>query len=669
MNILDFYNEADEDKKRVNEYFGTLLSEKQVTLQEYEYCIDIVNSGMLLKNTQIFDNIMKNKKIPDNLQDKIKLYNCSDLVTQMETERQNVITFNKERKEAIKKIFEIIHQNDKSLFGMYGYAGTGKTTLIMEVIQFLIIHNLVKSVVLTAPTHKALNVMKTNFQKLIPHLLENKKLKDQGSFENNIMELRFTGINIDFITIHKLLGYEIDFSKSGERIFKKKEQNIKNKKFVKEYDICKYDLVIIDECSMISMKMIIEIFKEIKLKTKSNDYKQIPKIIFTGDPAQLPPVNEKSSSIFIKDIKEFSLSDYLRNNPIDESTFMTQDMVKVEYEKIVNDIIQMETVTLKQIFRNKRTNVLDLCFNIRQWVNGEIKVPTLGKFKGNGVLFYKFNNVPKIETKWFQKCIEMIQEGKSSNIVLTWTNAASDLYNNEIRKIIFNKIRMNPYEIGDILMLNDFYCFNDTENDADETQRFYTSEQLKILELKTVERKIPLLSDSTITSAKTIQNVTELVKKYITAVNQINQLSKNIYKTWKMKVVRLAEKEQNNLNEYHIYVIHEQSKKQLEDDSENIVRIIKNLLKSYQQTHTTQIRNIEKSIMKPLWKYWNNNYVAPFANVIFGYSITTHKAQGSTFNNVFIDAEDILQNSNTNEAKRCIYTAHTRGSNEIHILA
>ena len=35
---------------------------------------------------------------------------------------------------------------------------------------------------------------------------------------------------------------------------------------------------------------------------------------------------------------------------------------------------------------------------------------------------------------------------------------------------------------------------------------------------------------------------------------------------------------------------------------------------------------------------------------------------------VFVDAHDIFKNNNANEAKRCIYTALTRTSNELHIL-
>ena len=57
-------------------------------------------------------------------------------------------------------------------------------------------------------------------------------------------------------------------------------------------NISKYDIVIIDECSMIPSRIVNDIFDEIR-KSKS-----MTKTIFIGDPAQLPPVNETNSIIF-----------------------------------------------------------------------------------------------------------------------------------------------------------------------------------------------------------------------------------------------------------------------------------------------------------------------------------------------------------------------------------
>jgi len=45
--------------------------------------------------------------------------------------------------------------------------------------------------------------------------------------------------------------------------------------------------------------------------------------------------------------------------------------------------------------------------------------------------------------------------------------------------------------------------------------------------------------------------------------------------------------------------------------------------------------------------------------------MTVHKSQGSTFENVFVDAEDILANPNREEALRCLYVAVSRASHNV----
>jgi hypothetical protein len=137
-----------------------------------------------------------------------------------------------------------------------------------------------------------------------------------------------------------------------------------------------------------------------------------------------------------------------------------------------------------------------------------------------------------------------------------------------------------------------------------------------------------------------------------------------------MKVLRLSNNEdaQQDDTEYTIDVIHEQSVETIKNDMDSATRIIRRLVDYYQRMHRDVVKTLEDTLIKNLWKFYDGTFVSPYASVIFGYSITTHKAQGSTFRNIFVDASDILNNSNENEAMRCIYTAHTRGSNEIHVL-
>ena len=56
-----------------------------------------------------------------------------------------------------------------------------------------------------------------------------------------------------------------------------------------------------------------------------------------------------------------------------------------------------------------------------------------------------------------------------------------------------------------------------------------------------------------------------------------------------------------------------------------------------------------------------------FAQLNYGYCITVHKSQGSTFKNVFIDINDILDNNNQNETSKCLYTAITRSSKTLNL--
>jgi ATP-dependent exoDNAse (exonuclease V) alpha subunit len=82
----------------------------------------------------------------------------------------------------------------------------------------------------------------------------------------------------------------------------------------------------------------------------------------------------------------------------------------------------------------------------------------------------------------------------------------------------------------------------------------------------------------------------------------------------------------------------------------------------------TKASTIDNHITKKLWKDYHKNLVAPFANVNYGYAITCHKGQGSNFFNVFVDVDDIVKNGRENETKKCLYTALTRASNELHML-
>lgn len=158
-----------------------------------------------------------------------------------------IITFNNEQYEGLKKIKHWLKNGD-TFFTLAGYAGTGKTTMIKKILEGY--HG---GVVVSAPTHKAKKV------------IINKTGKDGQ-------------------TLHSLLGLRPDVDLDNF--------NPNDPKFnpIAPPRITDYNFVIIDEASMINQELYDLILEQV------NGGKI--KVLFVGDPAQIPPVGEKESVVF-----------------------------------------------------------------------------------------------------------------------------------------------------------------------------------------------------------------------------------------------------------------------------------------------------------------------------------------------------------------------------------
>ena len=51
-------------------------------------------------------------------------------------------------------------------------------------------------------------------------------------------------------------------------------------------------------------------------------------------------------------------------------------------------------------------------------------------------------------------------------------------------------------------------------------------------------------------------------------------------------------------------------------------------------------------VIQRLWEYFYYSYADIFADISYGYCITVHKSQGSTFDDVFIDSRNIMSFKN-----------------------
>ena len=57
-----------------------------------------------------------------------------------------------------------------------------------------------------------------------------------------------------------------------------------------------------------------------------------------------------------------------------------------------------------------------------------------------------------------------------------------------------------------------------------------------------------------------------------------------------------------------------------------------------------------------------------YPEIDYGYALTIHKSQGSTYDDVYIEYANILSNTRENEKLKLLYTAITRSSNKLHIF-
>ena len=73
-------------------------------------------------------------------------------------------------------------------------------------------------------------------------------------------------------------------------------------------------------------------------------------------------------------------------------------------------------------------------------------------------------------------------------------------------------------------------------------------------------------------------------------------------------------------------------------------------------------------VVRDFWAFYYSELIDKFADVTYGYAMTVHKSQGSTYERVFIDMKDIIhKNPKERESFQCLYTAITRASGEIHV--
>lgn len=488
--------------------------------------------------------------------------------------------FTSDQQYAADKLGEFLSQSKYRTFYLFGQAGTGKTYLIGNRIRDWL-DKYDRNICICSPTHKALNVIKSNVMNVI----------GADYFANE-------DCKISFRTLHNKLNFRAKISAiDGSRTFVSKVRKSKTKTL---------DIILVDECSMISSKMAASI----------NSYmdNSVSKIVYMGDSMQLPPVGEKISRIF---------------SEIDD-TYPFQ-------------------ATLSTIVRTKHKSIQAVCTAIREWDKKEsiylMLKPIYSNRKDTSFKMYRDSSLDKNGTpKWINHFVNDINLNMKS-IIITWDNSTASYYNNLTRKCIHNNQAMDAFIENDCIMFNDYY------HTSSKSHVFHTSDMARILSRETTTTKLGVWKKHTIDNPSN-----RLEKTFNTLLRKLDKIT-NEYTVIKIDIVKLGQVCAIPVDE-PIQTVDTADMDRFQSDKTNIENHITDF---YAKTKSEKLADI-------LWQAYYEYYIDPFAAISFGYGITTYKSQGSTYDSVYVHMQNMGTVRDLDDFHRALYTAVGRASEKLCLI-
>jgi hypothetical protein len=292
------------------------------------------------------------------------------------------MTLTSQQQQVLNSIKEFLN-NDVSVFILKGYAGTGKTTMISYIIEEVEKHE--KAPLLMAPTGRAARVLSS-------------KTKREAN------------------TIHRCI-YELDTIETKEGsddiryIFPLKDVE----------DAAKDHICIVDESSMIGTREVQNELFEFGTGSLLNDLLTFVaphrggKVIFIGDPMQLPPVGDNVS------------------NALDEQ-FFKDNKIKV----VVGELTEV-------VRQNEDSAILGNAMKVRTLLESPQRNNLVFDRKENEVIDIEGYNMPKQLLNIYPKP----EIGQS--VIITFSNRQARDYNYIIREILYPGEKQ--IVIGDILQV------------------------------------------------------------------------------------------------------------------------------------------------------------------------------------------------------------------------
>ncbi len=446
------------------------------------------------------------------------------------------IILNDQQIKAISHIKQFMKSTSK-MFVLSGHAGTGKTTVIKKILD-----EYKGRAVVSASTNKAVRVASESTM-------------------------------FDGVTIHALLGLQPDVSLDD---FNPNEPQFNQ---IKPSTISDYNLIIIDEASMINADLFQLISAEVGVSTRT-------KIVFMGDRAQIPPISEEISAVFgIDTIYHSELTTLVRQseeNPLIKTYNILRD-------NIINDAYNVPATT-----------------DINADGDGLLVAETKEEFRDN--LIKAFTSDEYKEDLNYAKLI-------------AWRNITVKQSNKIIRDVIFGS-DANVVKKNDVLM-------------------GYRTVQSS----KHGQFLINNCMDYRVASVSRRQKNKDGIYGYTTRILEKSKIFKG-YDEKKIFIVDHSDFE--NLHNYA----------ERHDDLVEMSRADRKKWKSYYIFRRNNLLMVNIDGYKCGRPRIKSKQISK--DLDYGYAVTCHKVQGSTYSKVFVLAKDISLNKNYKERNQMLYVALTR---------
>jgi ATP-dependent exoDNAse (exonuclease V) alpha subunit len=333
---------------------------------------------------------------------------------------------NEGQTEAFADILDFFGDPTEEAFVLKGYAGTGKTFLVKRILEYITGRFPNRKIAITAPTNKAVRVLQAN----APFSSK----ATEGLVFDNLFDAES---KLTYQTIHKLLGLKEQITSNGQQLFKPDGRN--------KSDLTKMKYLIVDEVSMLDDELCEEILK----------YSDQVKILFMGDPAQIPPVN-KADCIPFRD----------------------------------NHQHVFRRAELTEIMRQKGDHpVVDASFLIRNNLSAVHPIPKLKtnlNAEGHGIVYFH-SETQRAEVRPMLKeyfDTDEFREDANYAKVIAWRNKTVHKMNTVIRELLYGA-DADRFVVGEKLIASSPIFEKSRDKWGDKwAVAFNTSEEMEVVEIK-----------------------------------------------------------------------------------------------------------------------------------------------------------------------------------------